>query len=545
MIIEPRYYQTGIVDACLDAIGRGVHQILYTAPTGTGKTVTFTLLLEALRKRGVTPAIVLAHREELLEQAANTIWGYDDMLRVEIEQANRRAPLSCDVIVASVQTLAQEKRLERIKQIQPEVIICDEAHHAAAKSYRKVFDALGVYRGECLLIGCTATAKRGDKQGLVQDGTPKMANCPFAELVYEYTVLDAIEEGYLCGIRGFVVNTTVDLSGVGKVAGDYNQRDLDIAVNKDSRTILAIDKWEEVASDRRTIVFCTSVDHATRAARKWRDRGYPFEVVWGEMDKAERRAVLHRFKRGETQGICNMGVLTEGFDEPATACIVHLRPTQMWGLYVQMTGRGLRNAEGKEDCVVLDVVDITKGKQLATCPAILDLPPNLDLQGQSLKKVHAMMKQYSMRLGRIASEQPTTYLQLKGILEAVDLLGKTEQTASNRWQVVNPTHYRLQTSQYRSIEIFLRPDGKWHIELHSAGQVTHGPSWPQTGIRERMFQAAENYAFAQWKPRQTERGEPATRKQFGMLRYLGLSQAEIRGMSKDEATRRIKELMPR
>lgn len=545
MSIQPRHYQTAAVSACLDAAERRVGQMLYTMPTGCGKTVTFTLMLEALRQRGFFPAVVIAHREELLEQAANTIRGYDDMLRVEIEQADRYAPLSSDVIIASVQTLINPKRLERIKAIKPKVIICDEAHHANAASYRKVFDVLGCYTGQCLLIGCTATAKRGDKQGLVQDGTPKFANCPFAEMVHEYPIIQAVEEGYLCPVRGYVVRTDIDLTGIRKVAGDFNQGELNNAVNKDRRTLLAIDKWEEVAQDRRTLVFCTSVDHATRAARKWRERGYNFEVVWGEMDKDERRAVLHRFKQGITQGVCNMGVLTEGFDEPRTDCIVHLRPTKNWGLYVQMTGRGLRLAGGKDDCIILDVVDITKDKNLATAPAILDLPPNLDLQGNSLKQTHQMMKQYSMRLGRIATEQPTTYEQLRGILEAVDLLDRASGTAgvraSGNWQAVSPTHYRLPTSQYRSIEIIFRGD-KWHIELHTAQGVTHGPTWGKNAIKERMFQAAEAFARSQWQRPAEQRGEPATGKQQGMLRFLGVPRDEIRYMTKQEASKRIQEL---
>jgi ATP-dependent helicase IRC3 len=436
-----RGYQLRACRAVDEAQRQGLNRVLMTMPTGTGKTVTFAKLIHDAFADGARRAVVLAHREELLDQAKDKIQRVCPDLSVGVEAASRRAGAFDDVVVASVQTIGREgsPRLEALRNA--DRLIIDEAHHACAGSYQIAMEALGSYDGSCFTVGCTATPKRLDNKPLYGDH-----DAVFEEEVYRYELRAAIEDGYLCDVRGFRVETNTDLSAVQTRGGDYAQGQLERAVDTEERNRLAIQAWREICSDRKTIVFCTGVGHAHHVAEQFNESGVRAVAIDGTTDKQVRRDILRKFAAGEFQVLCNMEVLTEGFDQPDVSCVLMLRPTQSWGLYCQMVGRGTRVLPGtidalenhgaearraairdsaKADCIVLDVVDLTSKHELSSVPALLGMPARLDLQGKTLTETAQALDDLGARAGAIATQAPRTFQDILRLISEVDLLSQT------------------------------------------------------------------------------------------------------------------------
>lgn len=345
-----RPYQSECVQAVLDAYEQGYRRVLYTLPTGCGKTTTFSELIKQFLANE-WKVLVLAHRSELIGQAFERIKEHNALSYYEIgmEIAETSAPHGASVVVGSVMTV---KGAHRLDWFHPDVIIVDECHRAAGASYLRIIERAGVHVGECFYIGCTATARRTDRQSLYAfrpDGKrvtlldkkgrkieADPAQCVFEKHVYEYPLTSALEDGWLVPIVGHTVRTTTDLSEVATSLGDFAEGQLARAIDNAERTNLAINAWKQIAADRQTLVFCGSVEHAHHAAQMWTQAGYPARAIDGTTDKAERHRTLVDFKQGRLQILCNCGVFTEGTDLPTASAIVHLRPTKSWNLYVQM-----------------------------------------------------------------------------------------------------------------------------------------------------------------------------------------------------------------
>jgi superfamily II DNA or RNA helicase len=348
-----RPYQAECTESVLDAIELdGLNRILYTAPTASGKSVIFAELTRRLLIKGHR-VLILAHRIELVNQAISHIRRHCGLREYEVEgEANVwRASSSARVVVGMVQTCCRPNR--PAPPWEPTVIITDESHRAAAKlQYQSIYKKHGVPDGRCILIGCTATARRTDRQSLYAlkpDNTPVMleqkkgkppipANpdtSVFQKLVYDYDILSAVEDGWIVEPHVYRVESDTDISKVRTVAGEFVEKDLAEAVDTDRRTLQAISRWKEIAADRSTLVFCVTCEHARHAAALWRDAGYNAVDINGETDPAERHEAFESFKSGKLQVICNVGIATEGTDLPICSCITMLAPTKSWTKYVQ------------------------------------------------------------------------------------------------------------------------------------------------------------------------------------------------------------------
>jgi superfamily II DNA or RNA helicase len=355
--------------------------------TGLGKTIVFSELIHRWRRAGrissSRPAVVIAHREELLQQAADKIFNSaGGWIPIGIERASERAPITSEVIVASVQTVGRPNN-GRLDGVVPGLIIIDECHHVAAASYQHALQKLGAFdRDDVYTLGVTATPYRLDNRSISgKNGT-------FEAEVYRSDILSGIDNGYLCDLRLFSVQTGTDLTGVRKRGDDFVESDLAKVLNNNKgRTLEAIKAWQEHAADRRTIVFCPSVEHAMDTAELWKGQaGVPSACIHGGTDPAIRRDVMTMFRRGRIQVLCNVDIATEGFDVPEIGCIVMLKPTLSWTKYIQMIGRGTRTAAGKQDCIVLDMVDLAAEHSICTIPAMVGLPASIDLKGTSMRQ---------------------------------------------------------------------------------------------------------------------------------------------------------------
>ena len=324
----------------------GHTRTLLVLPTGTGKTIVFASVA-ADQVRAGHRVLILAHRGELLEQAADKLQRSTGLV-----SAVEKADATClntwfRVVVGSVQTLQRTARLERFPHDYFGTIIIDEAHHAITDGYRRILD----YFESAKVLGVTATPDRGDMRNLGE---------VFDSLAYEYKLTDAIKEGYLCKIMAQTIPLQLDISEVGFTSGDYSLGQLGTALDPYLEQIAA--EMAQRCKGRKTVVFLPLI----KTSQKFRDllnaKGFRAAEVNGQ--SADRKEVLADFDAGKYNVLCNSMLLTEGWDCPSVDCVVVLRPTKVRSLYSQMVGRGTRLAEGKTDLLLLDFLWMTDKHEL-------------------------------------------------------------------------------------------------------------------------------------------------------------------------------------
>ncbi len=366
-----RPYQRDAVEAVLSARREGLRRMLVCLPTGAGKTVVFAHLARLARR----PVLVIAHREELLEQArAKLVKALGDESVVAVEQGSRRADVNARVVVCSVRSLRTERLARLIAGRDAGLVIYDECHHAAADDNLRVLRELGCFDAswEGTLVGFTATTSRGDGRGL---------DDVFERIVYARTLPEMIADEYLVPLRGYRISTGADLSRLSGRGADFVVEELAEAVDIEERNALVARSIQELARDRRTIAFCVTVAHAQHLKRSLQALGVRAATVWGDMESELRAKTLRDFAAGKVQVLTNVAVLTEGFDDPGVACVAMARPTRSEGLYAQCVGRGTRLHPDKRDCLVLDFVDAAS-LSLTTLPSLYGMPRDLDLEGR-------------------------------------------------------------------------------------------------------------------------------------------------------------------
>lgn len=427
--IQLRDYQAEALDRTAAAEERGVRKQLGVAATGLGKTIIFSALAE--QRGGRT--LILAHRDELVRQAADKVLQVWPDAEVGIVKAGDNE-LDADVVVASVQTVSRPNRLAQLlspwysngNAKEPfDLVVVDEAHHATADSYQAILSALHAGAGYCatcdqvpdectcstldseprdgpLLVGVTATPDRGDGLGL--DGV-------FDEIVWNYDMLWGIRSGYLCDVRGLRVRVqALDLSQVKVRRGDYEQGSAGRAMEDAHAPEAIVAAWQKHAAERRTIVFTPTVEVARLTAAEYRRTGTTARHVHAGTPIEERRAMLRAFAAGDVQVIANCGVLTEGFDEPRVDCIVVARPTKSRALFTQMVGRGTRKHPDKTDLLVLDVVGNSDTLSLITVPSLFgvddpELVERLSDGTADLSDVLADHEKRQIAIGKMRAEE--------------------------------------------------------------------------------------------------------------------------------------------
>ena len=419
--MELRPYQQEARAAVEQDWSDGFHKTLLVLPTGCGKTIVFCKIVEDMVRQGGR-CLILAHRGELLEQAADKLLTATG-LRCAVEKAEESCLDSWyRVTVGSVQTLMREKRLQQFPTDFFNAIVVDEAHHVLADSYQRVLEHFPAAK----VLGVTATPDRGDMRNLGQY---------FEHLAYEYSLPRAIKEGYLSPIKAVTIPLKLDLTGVGIQAGDFKNSDLDTALDPYLHQIAR--EMRTYCAQRKTVVFLPLV----RTSQKFRDileqEGFRAAEVNGSSE--DRAEVLRDFNDGKYNVLCNSMLLTEGWDCPSVDCVVVLRPTKIRSLYCQMVGRGTRTAPGKDHLLLLDFLWHTERHELCHPASLICESPEV-----------------AQRMTE-ALEDP---LQFEMSIQAEDLAG---YVPSFGWEMSPPSDKQVQSLEKWGI----RPD-----EIECAGKAS-------------------------------------------------------------------------
>ena len=335
-----RPYQHAAIEQLHAALVAGSRAPLIVLPTGAGKTVIAAELMRRAVERGER-ALFLAPRRELVMQASLALTAAGLEHGVILANAAPQAGLYAAVQVASVDTLlARYVRRQRLALLEPQLVIVDEAH----LSITKIRAALLNSWPAALRVGLTATPTRKDGRAL---------GVLYDALLEPQTVAQLTADSYLVPARYFSLSEP-DLERVRCIAGDYHLGELEQVVNQPELVGDVVVHWLKHAPGRRTVVFAASIRHSVALYEEFLRAGVAAEHVDADTPRVLRDATFERFRNGETQVLTNCFLASYGFDLPELSCVVLARPTRSLMLYLQMIGRGLRRAEGKCDCLVLD-----------------------------------------------------------------------------------------------------------------------------------------------------------------------------------------------
>jgi ATP-dependent helicase IRC3 len=536
-----RSYQREALTAVRDAYMAGKRRVIVSLPTGTGKTVVFAHFPRILRMK--KRLLVLAHREELLVQARDKFRSIDPELKAEIEQADSHASADAKVVIASVPTLARTgARLSRLQPDEFSIVVVDEAHHAVAPSYRRIFDHFGLFEPHVsrYLIGFTATPRRGDKQGLGE---------VFEQVCYARDMREMIADHYLCPIAGWRVDTDLSLDDVKIRHGDFVESQLAGVVNTPWRNNLLVKAYRDFAPGRRAIVFCVDVAHARDVYRTFAEAGIRAASVWGDLPRDQRRSTLRAFSAGEIDVVTNCNVLTEGFDEPRVDCVIMARPTRSKLLYAQMVGRGTRLHPGKKDLMVIDVADNSRTHQLPGLHSLFNLPLTMNLNGGNVLEIERSIERLNRTQPWIDTSRIRTPADLKLAAERIEFFNfepppEIHAYTRNTWHAV-PAGYRLGLAEGEWILVEPNLLDTWDIRLFTAQS---GTLLSHTSSLIAAVQSADRFVAAHRPDAQrlversaSWRNEPPSDKQKQVLVRNRLPVP--RGLTRGQAAQMISQLV--
>jgi len=343
----PRLYQEVLVGKAVSALSV-YNNTLAVAPTGSGKTLMLSWLLKELGGR----QMILQHREELVNQNREKFHLINPKRSSSIYGLGTK-DLSGETIFGMAQTLGRNGEVEKLPKL--DVLVIDEGHHSRAETYLRIVEGIRDKNPDCKIAGFTATAARGDKKGL----RPTFDNV--CDIVY---IQDLINLGFLVPPKTYIASLPGLVGEIEKIrktsSGEFDMEEVNLLMNTSPINESVYREWYNLAGDRKTLVFCSTINHAQAICSLFQGKGIKAESVFG--DTPNRVEILQRYDHGDTQVLFNVAVLTEGYDSPATSCIVLLRPCSFKSTVLQMIGRGLRiNPDAvKRDCLVLDFGETLK-----------------------------------------------------------------------------------------------------------------------------------------------------------------------------------------
>lgn len=438
-----RPYQEAARQAVLTEFDKGCSKTLLILPTGTGKTIVFASIVQEQVSKGHR-VLILAHREELLQQASDKLMSSCGLCTALEKAGSSSLGSFIPVTVGSIQTLTRDSRLHRFPRDYFQDIVVDEAHHCLSESYKKVLE----YFDGANVLGVTATPDRGDKKSLGEY---------FDGIAYEYSMMDAIREGYLSPVRAQMIPLELDMSKVKVTAGDYAVNDIGCALEPYLEQIAL--EMVKYAKGRKTVVFLPLIATSQKFCAMLNEVGLRAVEVNGT--SADRAEILRDFEGGKYDVLCNSMLLTEGWDCPSVDCIVVLRPTKVRSLYQQMIGRGMRLAEGKEHLLVLDFLWMTSRHDLCKPSALM----GGDEEEEA--KIDQLIAEGLESLDLIEVKEKAKRDVIK---EREEALRKTiEEQRRKKAKLVDPIQYAYSIADYDLTDY--EPVFDWEMQLPTEAQI--------------------------------------------------------------------------
>lgn len=395
MNLKLRPYQQDCISNCLEALEENKRRIAVSLPTGGGKTVIFSSLIDKVQPRNEhgQKTLILVHRKELAFQAATTCKRMNPQMNVQVEMGDHWAdPDTADVVVASVQTLIRG-RLNKFDPKDFKLLIVDEAHHAAADSYIHVFDYFNITpTSDVALVGFSATIRREDKKSL---------DSVFDEIVFHLDLDKMILNKHLSDAKFTTVKLeNADMSKVKSKNGEFVMRSLSAVMNTPTNNELVLHTFRHFQENHKiksTLLFGINIEHVTDLCALFNANGIHAESVTSKSKKLDRDRIVKNFKDGKIPVLMNCGIFTEGTDMPNIDCLLLVRPTKSQTLLIQMIGRGLRLHDSKDFCHIIDFVGVN-GVDVVSTPTLRGLPSSLGLDGLTLEEMEDRKKRLDVEL---------------------------------------------------------------------------------------------------------------------------------------------------
>jgi len=510
-----RPYQQECLLAIQTQHSQGRHRQLISLPTGAGKTVIFANLIKETGLR----TLVLAHTNELLEQASDKIKMVCPELDVGIVNGHNKR-FDTHAVISSIQAASVASTMSKLAEESFDLVIADECHHFAADGPRKILTHLGFGNGtNKLLVGFSATPFRSDGKGLGEI---------FDVIAYERGIKEMIADGYLCHPRGLKIATDIDFSRVKTIDGDLQKAALaDIMDTPELNRVIA-ETYQKHASGMATICFGVSVQHAINLSAAFTSLGISSKAIYGEMQHQDRAKIISEYREGAISVLCNCQVLTEGFDAPETSCVIIARPTQSTGLYQQMVGRGLRLYPNKKECLILDCND--NSHNICSSVTLLHDAKCWSIENEQISA------DIGSKLTEIQAHIPAELNQeLKAAIIAFDPMGECFT-----W-IRNGAAYSMRGSGGRHLNVM--PNGTHTYEVTFTSEK--GSEQIAAGLTfEYAFAAAEDFAkqniklFAISDRDASWRDLPITDRQMALIRSYGY-RAGIEQLTRGQASQII------
>ena len=472
---------------------------LIVLPTGGGKTIIFANI--ASKATGRT--LIIAHREELLQQAIDKIKTSTGLV-ADLERAESTSSINTKIVVGSIQTLI--RRLDRFTMDDFQNVIVDESHHVAADSYQTVLGHFARSR----ILGVTATPDRSDK---------KQLGSFFETVAYEVTLMELIKDGYLSPIKVRVCDVSIDLSKVSFSAGDFDSNDTAHAIEP---YLQRVAEQIKQYGGKKTLVFLPLIATSQKMTGICQSIGLNARHVDGGSE--DRADILRWFKDQERAVLCNAMLLTEGYDEPTIDTIVCLRPTRSRALYTQIVGRGTRLADGKQNLLILDFLWMTGRHRLIR-------PTSLFADGE----VAEIADKNTTTQGEFDPEAAADEARKERESKLAAELAKKKRFAG---RLINPIEWGMATGDSSVVDY--EATMKWHMEPVSEKQAALLASY---GFDPRRFENKGQASALIDSLMARGRRELATPKQVKLLMQRGHRYAFK--YSKQQASQYIAQLCKR
>ncbi|OTB03304.1 hypothetical protein M426DRAFT_74070 [Hypoxylon sp. CI-4A] len=542
--IRLRDYQEECIQSVLNSLKNGHKRLGISLATGAGKTVIFTQLIERIKPNPgeADQTLILAHRRELVEQAARHCTAAYPSKKVEIEMGNMHASGTADITIASIQSINSGDRMSKFDPHRFKLVLVDEAHHIVAPGYLRTLEHFNLDQKRedgPALVGVSATFSRNDGLRL---------GAAIDEIVYHKDYVDMIGEKWLSNVVFTTVESTADISKVGSGAnGDFQTRELSQVVNTRPVNEITVRSWLAKAAGRKsTLVFCVDLAHVAGLTQTFRQHGIDARFVTGETPKIERSERLEAFRHQEFPVLVNCGVFTEGTDIPNIDCVVLARPTRSRNLLVQMIGRGMRLHPDKTDCHIIDMVS-SLATGIVTTPTLFGLDPSELVQDASVDDMQRLKSTREVGAARgdggAGSGQESRNVTFVDYDSVLDLISDTSgekhirsmsqhawvQVSPNKWILSGPqgTYIRLEKEdkaggdevKYVAWEIRALPSGVSKSPYAAPRRLLDAPTLVDA-VHGCDKYASEKYPHYLISRYQRWRNGPATDGQLDFLNKL-------------------------